>query len=221
MKKKILLLNYLIKKCVEKEQKLLGLNDFRSGLLSIVLSHANIARRYAHGVSTEDIYFAHIYLPEELLLAVCLNAERHGDKLFHLFDFHKGRGIQGKFHREIYIKDDELDSYLETIFPDVKTEYEVEYNLYKTVINLPQKELITKARRIDNLCHIPTEELELPEKCEETEIIDRAFERLEKDELFNCLFGRGYKHNPTGRSLALYYCFNKENIDIIKDIFGE
>ena len=207
-------------KCVQKEQKLLGVNNYRTGLLSLLLSHTNIVRRYAHGVGTEEIYFAHIYLPEELLLAVCLDAERHGDKLFHAFDFHKGRGVQGKFFRDIYIKDDELDRYLETIFPDIKSEDEIEYKLYEPITKITRKAFIKQVHRVDNLCHIPTEELALPEKCEETEIIDRAFDRLEKDELFNCLFGRGYKHNPMGRSLALYYCFNNKNQEIIKDIFG-
>lgn len=221
MKKKILLLNYLIWKCVQKEQQLLGIDDFRAGMLSFVLSHANKVRRYAYGVGAEEICFAHIYFPEEVLLAVCLDAELHGDKLLHEFDFHKGRGIQGKYHREIYIKDDELDGYLESIFPYTNTEDDVEFKLYKKATNFSRKKLLERAHRVDNLCCIPKERLALPEKCAETDAIDRALERLHEDELFNCLFGRGYKHNPMGRSLALYYCFKNEYKGIIKDAFGE
>jgi hypothetical protein len=210
MKKKILFFNYFMQKCVQKEQELLGVEDFSSGLLGLVLSHTNMMRRFANGCSMEEICFVHRYYPVELFLAVCLDAKLNGDNLISAFDFKEAKGLRGNVYREFFVKEDDLDCYLETIIPSVKSKDDVNFEAYYKVTGFVAEELLQKSYRLDNLCSITTESLELPEECEEIKMIDRAWERLSKDINFTNLFDIGNKHTPRSQSLAVCYCTSEK-----------
>ena len=206
MKKKILLFNYFMQKCVQKEQKLLGVKSFSSGLLALVLSHTKMVRRYANGCSMEDICFVYRYYPVELFLAVCLEAKSCGDDLLSLFDFKQSSGTRNGVYRDFFVGEKNLDCYLETLIPSVKNKTEIEYDAYCNILGLSPTELLDKSYRLDNICRITVDHLDLPEECEETRMIDRAWERLMADPDFTSLFNIGNKHTPRSLSLALCYC---------------
>ncbi len=217
MKEKILLFNYFLKKCVQKEQELLGVDSFSTGLLGLVLSHTKMVRRFANGCTSEEICFVYRYYPVELLLAVCLDAKTNGDNLLAAFDFKQARGVRNGVYREFFVSEKDLDQYLELVIPSVKSVEEIDYEAYYKVSGLSRDELIKKSFRLDNLCSISVEDLEVAKECEQTKMIDRAWERLSKDERFINLFYVGSKHTPRSQSLALCYCTS----DKFKTIFAQ
>lgn len=216
--KKILLFNYFIMKCVQQEQSLLGVKDFKTGLLATVLSYSGLVRRYQTGCTLENICFCHRYYLEELLLCLCVNAQKNGENLFGVFDFCKAYGERGGKLYDAFIKDKELDSYLESIFPSITIADEVEFSEYKSLVNLSKEELLEKCYYVKNLCKVKVSSLMVSEPCLETEIIDRAWERLIKDEGSANLWDVRSRHLPNHQSQAIAYLYREDNHNIIKSI---
>ena len=214
--KKILLFNYFIMKCVQKEQELLGVKDFKTGLLATVLSYSGMVRRYPTGCTLEHICLCHRYYLEELLLCVCVNATKNGENLFHVFDFHKACGSRGGKYSEAYIKDNELDCYLESILPSAESVKDVDFSAYKTLINFSKEDVLKKCYNISNLCAVNVDALPLPERCAETEIIDRAWERLMSDKNSKDLWSIYSRHLPNHQTQAIAYLDKAENYNILK-----
>ena len=214
--KKILLFNYFISKCVQKEQELLGVSDFKTALLATVLSYSGMVRRYSTGCTLEHICLCYRYYLEELLLCVCVNATKNGENLFHAFDFHKAIDSRGGKYSDSYIKDNELDSYLESILPNAKNANDIDFSAYKTLLDFSKEEVIKKCYYIENLCTIKVNSLPLPTRCAETEIIDRAWERMMNDKNSKDMWSIYSRHLPNHQTQAIAYLDKPENRNILE-----
>lgn len=195
------LFNYFLKKVMLKEQELLNIQGEQALLLAVIFSSTSIFRRYQSGCAMEHIYFAKPKYAEELFLLVCLNAEQHGDHLLRAFnftereEFHQGR-------RAVDVSDSELADYLyKEVYPITE---EVDYDLYGLLTGeTPEGALKTMSHVAPVYTRAVTQKkLEISEKCEETTMIDRAWERLQADEEFMELLQLNKKHDRQGKSNA-------------------
>ncbi|MBR5598528.1 MAG: hypothetical protein IKW39_00650 [Alphaproteobacteria bacterium] len=201
---KKVIFNYFFKKCIEKQQALLGVS-FKEACLSLIMSHTSLVHRTVHGVSTEEIIKTNRYFVEELFLIMCFEASRKGHDLFGYFDFHNESSYrQGDLYFD-HIEDTTLDKYLEEIFPAVKNKAEIPYHLYEKLTGISSEELVKKSHRVDNLCHVNIAEFKTTITCKETGIVDDTWEHLMADEKFVTLFTSKNKHTPCGLSTAVSY----------------
>ena len=202
--KKELIFNYFVKKCIDKKYALLGVN-FKEAMLGMILSHTSLIRRYAQGVSMEEIYLTNRYYFEELFLILCLDAKKHGQDIISKFNFQYTNRYRQSAMFVDHIEDTDLDKYLESILPTVKNKKEVDFSLYENVTSLSAEDLLKKSYRLDNLCKVAIDELELPDPSEETAVIDNAWERLMANADFVELVERENKHTPQAQSIAVCY----------------
>lgn len=201
MKKKELLFNYFLQKCVQKEQELLNTDDFKTGLLALILSHAHLYRHFAHGVTMSEIYFCKPFYAQELFIYLCFDALEYGDFLYRSFDFEMETSYRpGEWGVKAY-EDKELTQYLDKIFEYPKSMSDVDCELYGKIIgDTSSQELLSKFYNVSNLRTITIDSLELPLMCPEVKMIDRAWNRLMVDENFIKMLTIGCKHNSHGRS---------------------
>jgi len=204
MRMKKTIFNYFIEKCVEKQKALLGV-DFKTAILSLVLSHTSLVRRYAHGLTTEEIYKTNRYYLEELFLILCFEAMRYGHNLFGYFKFRNASSYrQGDMFFD-HIEDADLDKYLEEIFPATKSEAEVPYPLYEKLTGLSKEELLKKSYRVDNLCKVEVNDIDVSITSREILVVEETWIRLMEDEKFVHLLTSSNKHTPQGQSIAVAY----------------
>lgn len=199
MKKKIF--NYFLKKVLLKEQELLKTKDEQLALLAVIFSSTHVFRRYQSGCNMEQIYFAEPKYAEELFLLVCLDAEQHGDHLLGAFNFvPKEQFCRGSKLPDL--NDAELSNYLDKeVYPIAKA---VDYDLYAALMNTTAAEAQEKiACTAANYMRATIgTDLELPNACSETEMIDRAWSRLLENGEFVKLLQIAAKHDKHGISEA-------------------
>ena len=217
MEKKILLFNYFIMKCVQKEQELHGVKNFQMSLLALVLSYSGIIRRYSSGCNLEQICFCNRYYLEDLLLCLCVNAHKNNEDLFYLFDFKPHYGYRGDTYSDNYISDSELDKYLENLLPSVKNANEIDYDAYRALVHLSPEELLKESYHLGNVYKVNASALDVAKDCPEIGVIDRAWARLANDDDFNRLFNIRGKHTPNGVNQANVYLSRFGNKKILKE----
>lgn len=201
---KIKLFNYFLSKAALKEKELLHLESERASFLAIILADVNILHRHATGCSSEKVYWANPKFAEELFACVCVDAVMHGDELYRAFDFdycpfsYRGNMIDG-------VSDKEIASYLNTeIYPEAKGR--ADKKIYAELLKVKNLALDEKLSHMNpfftrNVFEFD-EPLWMPEPCAETEMIDRAWDRLLNDNDFVKLFQPYSKYIYDGRSLA-------------------
>lgn len=207
MKKK-LLFNYFLQKCVQKEQELLSTDDFKTALLAVIVSRANLIRHYAQGVTMEAIYFCKPFYAQELFIYLCFNAYENGDCLHSSFNFKKVTSNRsGSWGDEAY-EDADITKYLYKVFDYPKGMKDIDCTSYSKIVgeNAPNK-LLDMFYNLSNFRNVTVTGVELPAACPETEMIDRAWNRLMNDENFINMLKIGAKHDSHGRSYAYRsYC---------------
>jgi len=199
MKKK--LFNYFLKKAVRTEQLFLGgCDDVKLAALEVIFAKMTVQREYASGgIGIEEIYLWTPKYAQELFLIVCMEAAAHGDNLLQIFNFKPCTTyIYGQNFPDM--QDSELTNYIEQeIYPEAKN-IEKEKDFYAKFFMLPidkidMKKVYARGVNINVLEN-------LPEPCPETEMIDRAWERLMQDDRFIPLFNHYAKYAPNGLSNA-------------------
>ena len=220
MKKKILLFNYFVMKCVQKEHELHGVKNFQMSLLALVLSYSGIIRRYPTGCSLEQICFCNRYYLEDLLLCLCVNAHKNGDDLFSAFDFKPYYGYRGDTYSDNYVADAELDKYLENLLPAVKNAKDIDYDAYQSLVQLTPDELLKESYHLGNVYKVNASSIEVAKDYDEIWAIDRAWDRMAKDDDFNKLFNIRGKHTPSGVNQANVFLSHFDNQKILKERFA-
>lgn len=198
------LFNYFLKKAVQHEQAFSASDDVRLAALEVIFSKMLVCKQYASGSSTETIYFCNPKYAEELFLVLCADAATHGDNLLKVFNF-RPSSTYIKGHEFPDVRDKELTRYLDQEVYPVAKKFDEEIKLYTKLFSLPAEETEAKLRKLSTsyIRKANVEALEnLPEPCAETEMIDRAWDRLTKDEGFLKLFDSNHKHNMNGYSYA-------------------
>lgn len=200
MKKKELLFNYFLQKCVQKEQELLSTDDFKTAMLAIILSRASMVRRIAESVTMGNIYFCEPLYAQELFIYLCFNAEENGDKLKCNFNFSTD-AISGK-NRVKRCEDRELTAHINKIFPHYKSVKDIDCACYQKLTEKEShKDLMDLFFNLSNLRDVSVNYLEIPaDRCEEMDMIDRAWHRLEANKDFINMLHLSYKHDQYGCS---------------------
>jgi len=202
MEKKILLFNYFVKKVMEKEKELLGLQDDKAALLAVIFSKYGVQHRSASGYSAETAYVLNPKFAQELFILLCSNAEKSGDNLKQAFNF---VGIKRyEWGDELQdIQDKDITYHLNNnLFP--YTGKEINRELYaKLLPQMSEDELNNTLSRIAPVFGrkpwLPA--LQQPEPCVETEMIDRAWNRMLEHEGFLSMLKPSGKQNYRGQSV--------------------
>lgn len=204
MKKKILLFNYFVKKAVEKEKELLGLQDDRVALLALIFSRYSTQHRHATGCCSETAYTIEPKFLQELFILLCSNAEKSGDNLKQVFDF---VGIQryewGDELKDMHDKD--ITYYLSNeLFPNAKLEDVREIYAILLFDKTPEELDDILRRMASTFSRMPRVKAleQQPEPCAETEMIDRAWNRMLEHETFISMLNPTGKKNFCGQSIA-------------------
>lgn len=179
--KKILIFNYFVKKALEKEKELLGLDDDRAALLALVFSRSQVQHRHATGCCQEVAYAVNPKFLQELFILLCSNAEKSGDNLKQSFDFVGIPRFQFGYCGELQdMEDKDISYYLNNnLFPYAGRQMNKE--LYTKLLSDLKPEALENffERMSSKLTYEPrVEALEQPEPCAETAMIDRAWSRL-------------------------------------------
>ena len=199
MKKKILLFNYFLKVLAQFEQKLMSIDDVNVAMLTTITSHATVFRHYPSGCTMENVCACIPSYAQELFLYVLFDAKKNGDNLFDAFDF---RVSVDSLIREAY-RDDDLSNHLSRLFP---IDENPDLSLFATILRgkYNEKEIKQIFNSPDNFRKFDETSFEIAEKCEETEMIDRALKRL----WFNADFLKSlnvfYKHDHFAISNVYY-----------------
>lgn len=182
MKKKIHIFSYYLQKLAQMEQKLCGLDDQRAALLATVLTKACLFRRLHTGCTTQVLYFCNPQYVQELLVYICVVAKKNGKKLRSLFDFVQTTAYSPGMWGKPYVEDKDITSFLNEVFPEVKSKSGVECALYtKLLPDLPEDQLYDKFVQFSNFRCVNIEVLPTLNTCEETAIIDAALAELKDD----------------------------------------
>lgn len=188
-KKKIF--NYFLKEVQLKEQEHLNTKDEQLALIAVIFSSTHVFRRYQSGCNTEQIYFANPEYAEELFLTLCLDAEKHGDHLLKAFNFVPyERHPYGLIRQDL--RDYELHDYL---WNEVYPMAGVDYNLYATLMKTTPEEARESTSLITAYTRGVKTNLEISDRCQETEMIDRAWNRLMQNNEFVKLLQISAKHD--------------------------
>lgn len=202
MKKK--LFNYFLKKAMQKEQAVLKSGNPGLAALGIIFSKLPIIVPNPNGARVETRY---VFIPryaEELFLILCMDATAHGDNLLQVFNF-KSSMTYIRGYKLQDMKDNELIEYLEQAVYPIAIKLEEEMPLYTKLFSLPPKETKALLQRLSvfYVRKVNIEKLKnQPEPCAETEMIDRAWNRLMHDKNFIVLFDCCCKHLLNGYSNA-------------------
>ena len=198
------LFNYFVKKALEKEKELLGLQDDRAAMLALIFARSNVQHRHATGCSSEVAYSVDPKFLQELFILLCANAEHSGDHLKKSFNFvgiprfELGWGADLKD-----LEDKDISYHLNNnLFPYAN--HELDKELYaKLLPNKKPEELECIFERIaSKFTYKPRPEaLALPEPCEETAMIDRAWSRLIEHKNFISMLKPQGKMDYAGRSV--------------------
>ena len=184
MKKKICLFSYYLQKLAQMEQERLGLNDFRAGLLAVVLTKAHLFRRFHTGCTTQELYFCNPQYAQELFVYICLKAKGKGNKLCSMFDFAQTMVYRSGMWGQPYVEDKEITKFLGKVFPEVGNKGEIENSLYAQLLpETPENEWLEKFIHIANFCKVDVDALAPIEDCEETAIIDAVIAKLKNDKV--------------------------------------
>lgn len=202
MEKKILLFNYFVKKAIEKEKELLGLQDDRVALLALIFSRYSVQHCNASGWSPETAYAVEPKFLQELFILLCSNAEKSGDNLKYAFDFvgipryEWGDELKDMHDRDITYQ---LNN---NIFPYAKMDdvREIYVALLPNKTPEEQDNILTRMAAVFSKAPRP-EALEQPEPCAETAMIDRAWERLLQHDGFISMLKPSGKQDHCGRSI--------------------
>lgn len=202
MEKKILLFNYFVKKVMEKEKELLDLQDDAPALMAVIFSKYGVQHRSASGYSSETAYVVNPKFAQELFILLCANAESHGDHLKQAFNF---SGIKRyEWGDELQdIQDKDITYHLNNnLYP--YTGKEINRELYaKLLPQMSEDELNNTLSRIAPVFGrkpwLPA--LQQPEPCAETEMIDRAWNRMLEHEGFLSMLKPSGKQNYRGQSV--------------------
>ena len=219
MEKKILLFNYFVKKAIEKEKELLGLQDDRAALLALIFSRYSVQHCNASGWSPETAYAVEPKFLQEMFILLCSNAEKSGDKLKQAFNF---VGIPryewGDELKDMHDKD--ITYQLgNNIFPYAKSEDVRE--IYTALLPNKSKEeldnIFIRMAAVFSRAPRPEALIPQPEPCAETEMIDRAWSRLLEHEGFVAMLKPSGKQNYRGQSIPyqryaehIYALLNRE-----------
>ncbi len=207
MDNKNLLFSYYLHKLAQKEQELLRCDDFRIGLFAAIFANTRLFRRYASGCTVEPICFCNPIFAQDLFIYLCINAQENGDNLFKEFNF---RQITGSyFHyplcagRYPCIEDRSISSFLDRLYPSVLSEKDVDVPLLEKLQNLiGEQDLEKKFRITSNIRQVRQSVLPTLRICAETEMIDRAFERLAADDVMCNMLSIESKCDINGVSVA-------------------
>lgn len=202
MEKKILLFNYFVKKVMEKEKELLDLQDDAPALMAVIFSKYGVQHRFASGYSSETAYVVNPKFAQELFILLCANAESHGDHLKQAFNF---SGIKRyEWGDELAdVQDKDITYHLNNnLYP--YTGKEINRELYaKLLPQMSEDELNNTLSRIAPVFGrkpwLPA--LQQPEPCAETEMIDRAWNRMLEHEGFLSMLKPSGKQNYRGQSV--------------------
>lgn len=218
MEKKKNLLNYCMLKFAQEAKVLYHLPDERTALLSLTFDHRSLFRRVSTGCFMQDICFANVLYPQDLLFLLCLEAYVKGDNLVEQFSF----AIDYPHYRcnwdTLYLEDKELSRYLcEEIFPEVSSKKQINFAAYRAIsgLELTPDNVLEKFFHFGNLRSIKVGSLPKLEPCAETEMIDRAFDslsaRVDIDKLLTT------KHDMYGRSILQTMFFKLPQIKKMAD----
>lgn len=187
MKTKIF--SYYLQKLAGEEHKLLGVDDDRAALLALVLTKANLFRRFHTGCTTQELCFCNLRYVQELFIYICLNANDSGNKLLSLFDFNQTMIYRGEVCGRPYLEDKDINIFLDKLFPKVhRNEEYVEKSPYALLLpeisELSDSKWREKFVHPSNLCNVNLEVLCPLETGEETALVDAALAELENDTIF-------------------------------------
>ena len=215
MERKILLFNYFVKKVADKQKELYQLSSDEQAMLAVIFSRASVQFRHATGCSLESVYIAEPKIAEELFVLLCLDAEKHGDHLMEMFDFKKVPVYEyGNPHKDL--SDKEIAAYLsETLYPTCREN--VNKDLYGALI-FSLEALDDVLRRIAPRYwrNVDLSKFEMLEPCAETEMIDRAWDRLVADKGFVDLLTMIGKHDRFCHS-NIYKRYAAENPHLLAE----
>lgn len=204
MKRKILLFNYFISKCLEREKELLKTDDFKTLMLGLITARASIFHRTASGCSTEMGYIIRPKFLQELFVFLCLDAMEHGDNLLEPFNFSKTHTFSYLHWGKGDFEDIELTAYLEKAYLEVNQLTEDEKAMYSQIITPLPKVFQSPYYGSVRIRRVTLEKLTVSSKDKYTEMIDRAFERLSRCENFVGMFLLDGKYDLYGMSTP--YC---------------
>ncbi len=187
---------------MEKEKELLDLQDDAPALMAVIFSKYGVQHRFASGYSSETAYVVNPKFAQELFILLCANAESHGDHLKQAFNF---SGIKRyEWGDELAdVQDKDITYHLNNnLYP--YTGKEINRELYaKLLPQMSEDELNNTLSRIAPVFGrkpwLPA--LQQPEPCAETEMIDRAWNRMLEHEGFLSMLKPSGKQNYRGQSV--------------------
>lgn len=218
MKKKILLFNYFLEKCLNKEKLLLKTDDFKTLMLGLVTAKASIFRRTASGCSTEVTYLIRPKFLQEMFVVLCLDAVEHGDNLLGMFGFQKGYAFHHVRANKEDFEDVELTAYLDTIYPDAFVLKKEERAMYAQIVGSFSEMRNSPYYGHLRLKRVAIGKLEVASFDKYTEMIDRAFERLCAQEDFLKMFLLGSKYDIYGVSAPYNKYIKKLDVLLEKNV---
>ncbi len=140
--------------------------------------------------------------------------------MFSAFDFKPYYGYRGDTYSDNYVADAELDKYLENLLPAVKNAKDIDYDAYQSLVQLTPDELLKESYHLGNVYKVNASSIEVAKDYDEIWAIDRAWDRMAKDDDFNKLFNIRGKHTPSGVNQANVFLSHFDNQKILKERFA-